>query len=328
VIDRYGISTTVVSSCLATRLSRHISGITQTLSFFMKHMLRIILFYLICLVGTAVSQVKPAEIVKLDSQLLFLPSSNFGDSSLSLSRQYVGVSSGYPISSDFILTTGLSQEASQYDWDNEQLLSPLFKESEPIGDTYLHRFSLGGVYKDGDSTTIFKNFLNSSGDYQGGNPLTYGLLAIHSYSMSKDLSLAFVFIFNTQLEGSPSAIPAVGFKWNINDTSTLELTGEILGPVLRYTSEINDTFSLFIQGKRESREFRIDTAAVQNGVYYDRSNPIITGVMWKKAATSISLGAGVDVARQLRIEDEKGDKLVAKSGEITPVISLLLRTGF
>jgi hypothetical protein len=100
--------------------------------------------------------------------------------------------------------------------------------------------------------------------------------------------------------------------------------------VLRYSHFVCDDLTLFLQAKRENREYRISPEQNREGVYYDSSTPVLTGITWKNQSSpfAISFGLGADVSRSFRIEDNAGREIITRSGDIAPMASLIVKAGF
>lgn len=153
-----------------------------------------------------------------------------------------------------------------------------------------------------------------------GDSLTYGVFAGVNYQISPNVWVGGGFSVVTELEDSAFVVPLLSLNWAVTPDFTLSSEG--LG--LKATYKLDDAWSVYLRGRYEFRQFRLDSAEVlSDGVLSDQSLPITVGVTYElDDALSFSAEAGVVAYRRLEFSDSDGDQFGADEADPAAFLSI------
>ena len=99
------------------------------------------------------------------------------------------------------------------------------------------------------------------------------------------------------------------------------------GAILYRTS---DQFAVYLAGAYETRGYRLKSGgSVSSGIWRERAVPISLGVSWRPAkAISVNAFGGVQVLRNVRLEDSNGDRIFNRDVAATPFAGVEVRGTF
>lgn len=161
-----------------------------------------------------------------------------------------------------------------------------------------------------------------AGDWDEG--LTGGAILGFSYRFTDRLKLGPGFGFGTELEEDVRIFPIVLLDWKVTDRLRLETgrgLGAANGPGVLASYTITERWKASVGFRRERLRFRLEGG----GVGEQSSFPVSAGITWGPPFASLSLFAGVDLAGQLRVEDEDGRSLVTSDYDPAAVLGLSFR---
>ena len=137
----------------------------------------------------------------------------------------------------------------------------------------------------------------------------------------------------SEIEDSPTVFPVLLIDWEITERLVLATgsgVGATLGPglILRYLA--TDKWSFYLGGRYEKLRFRLNGEGPSpNGVGEDKSFPLYLGVTYKFYPMGmISLGGGVELGEEQRLEDPNGNLLVKQYYDPAAFLSLSFRARF
>ncbi len=159
---------------------------------------------------------------------------------------------------------------------------------------------------------------------------TWGLLAGASYRVNESLSIGPGIGVFSQLEDDTSIFPFLVINWQITPTLSLD-TGRgfaaTRGPGLQLNWRASEKWKLSAGGRYEKARFRLDNKGIAaNGIGEDSSVPLFVAAEYQinsKAAVSGLLGA--DVGGNLRLEDERGNRITHSDYDTAALLALVLK---
>lgn len=180
-----------------------------------------------------------------------------------------------------------------------------------------------------DWSTFLIPSVRSSGE-SGANfsdTITGGILAGFAYRFGDTLTIGPGLGVISQLEENATVFPILIINWKITDKLSLE-TGRglaaTLGPGLTLNYKASERWSLLLGGRYEKLRFRLDEQGrVPNGIGEDSSIPLFAGATYAfNPKSSISLVGGVELAGELRQEDEEGNRISKETYDPTGFLGL------
>ncbi|HEX8325585.1 MAG TPA: DUF6268 family outer membrane beta-barrel protein [Tepidisphaeraceae bacterium] len=159
-----------------------------------------------------------------------------------------------------------------------------------------------------------------------GESLTYGVFAGFNYQVAPKVWVGAGFAVTTELEDGAFAVPLLTLNWAV--TPNLLLSSEGLG--LKATYTIDDAWAVYIRGRYEWRQFRLDSGEVlSEGVLTDQSVPITVGVTYDlDDKLSFSAEAGVVAYRRLEFTESDGDEFGADEADPAGFLSVRVQYTF
>lgn len=124
----------------------------------------------------------------------------------------------------------------------------------------------------------------------------------------------------SQIEDNATVFPVLMVKWKITDRLSLETgrgLGATLGPGLVLRWQASDKWGLSVGVRYEKLRFRLDDKRMApSGIGQDRAFPIFCSVSYSfSRRAQMSLFGGAEMAGELRLEDEKGDRIAEEDYE-------------
>jgi hypothetical protein len=122
----------------------------------------------------------------------------------------------------------------------------------------------------------------------------------------------------TQIADNASVFPVLVINWKITDRLSLETgrgLGATLGPGLTLNWKASNKWNFSLGGRFERLRFRLDKESVApKGVGEDSAFPLFGGVVYSfSPRSSASLVGGVELDGQLRLEDERGNRIAEEN---------------
>jgi len=201
-----------------------------------------------------------------------------------------------------------------------------FGALSPWGNINSIRVSVPMRYSFNQNWTVFvlptlRATAESGADVADG--IAGGGFAGFSYRVSDRLSIGPGFGILTEIEDDPSFFPVLLIDWKITDRLRLETgrgLGATQGPGLILGYQVTDKWNVSIGGRYERLRFRLDDKGVApKGVGQDRSFPVFGGATYafnRKLQASVLIG--VELAGELRLENENGTSIVDSSYDSAP----------
>lgn len=216
---------------------------------------------------------------------------------VSVTRTGADVSFGGPVGDKLRLSLSLDGEGSWYDFGGDTDLIP--GQDDPWDDLYEVGVGLTGIYAVDEDWSIFGGAFVRSGFEPGadlGESIYGGGILGVGFKVTEDLSIRIGAGVSTQLEDDVRFVPALGMDWVISKQLTLRTDG--LG--LRLDAKLSDEFTVYLGGKYQSRQFRLeeDRGALDNGVVRDQRVPIGVGFIWTPSSSIVLSFEGGVVAYQ------------------------------
>lgn len=225
---------------------------------------------------------------------------------VSVARAGADISFGGPVGDNLRLSLSLEGEGSWYDFGGTTNLIP--GSRDPWDDLYETGVALTGIYTLDKKWSIFGGAFVRSGFEPGadfGESIYGGGVIGVGFKITEDLSIRVGGGATTQLEDDVRFIPALGLDWVI--TKQLSLRTDGLG--LRLDAKLNDEFTVYLGGRYELRQYRLDKdrGQLDNGVARDERVPIGVGVVWSpNSSFSLSLEGGVIAYQQFEVLNAEG----------------------
>lgn len=226
--------------------------------------------------------------------------------SVGVARAGGDISIGGEVADDLRLTFSIDGEANWYDFGGSTNLIP--GDDDPWDDLYEVGIGMTGIYSIDKEWSIFGGAFVRSGFEPGadfGETIYGGGLLGVGFKITEDLSIRIGGGASTQLEDDVRFFPAIGVDWIISKQLSLRSDG--LG--LRLEAKLSDEFSVYLAGRFESRQFRLDKdrGSLDNGVVRDERVPISVGVVWSPCSTAtVSLEGGVVAYQQYEVLNANG----------------------
>jgi hypothetical protein len=154
-----------------------------------------------------------------------------------------------------------------------------------------------------------------------------------AYRFGKRLTLGPGIGAVTQIEDDASIFPVLIVNWKITDRLSLETgrgLGATLGPGLTLNWQASAKWDIFLGGRYERLRFRLDDKGVApGGVGDDRSFPLVGGATYRFGRRGdISLLSGFKLGGELRLEDEKGNRIADETYDPALFLGLTFRVRF
>jgi len=246
--------------------------------------------------------------------------------SLGVSRVGGEVDIAYSLTDTVTLTLGTGATSFYYSFDaaaNIAGFRKLFND--------LNEFAVdpGVVVKFDDKWTgIFSGRLRWAGEPNNAfsDGFTAGAFAIVNYKLSDEFSLGGGFGLTTRLEESVLVIPFLSFDWKINEQVTFR--SRRLGAEVVVDLGNNLTFTT--GGEYDRRDFRLDDSSqLPKGVVRDREVSLDATLTYKPVPTILlSLFGGAWIYRDIRIDNQNGDKLGNFKTEPAPYVGARVEVRF
>lgn len=159
---------------------------------------------------------------------------------------------------------------------------------------------------------------------------TWGLLAGASYRVNENLSIGPGIGVFSQLEDDTSVFPILVINWQITPTLSLD-TGRgfaaTRGPGLQLNWRASDKWKLSAGGRYENARFRLDNKDIAvKGIGEDRSVTLFAAAEYQINSNAIVSGLlGADVGGNLRLEDERGNRIIQSDYDTAPLLALAFK---
>ena len=202
----------------------------------------------------------------------------------------------------------------------------------------IHTLSLGipiryGIGNDWSTFVIPSVRFTGEGDADAGDTMTGGILGGFAYRFGDKLTIGPGLGVISQLEESATVIPILLINWKITDKLSLE-TGRgqaaTLGPGLILSYQASERWSAAIGGRYEKLRFRLDSSSDNpDGIGEDSSFPLFASVTHRfSPKSSVSLIGGVELGGELRVEDDKGERIASENYDAAPFLGLTFGVRF
>ena len=233
-----------------------------------------------------------------------------GSGSTSVFRAGVDVSTNIPIGTKAGLGFEITSEYSHYRFKDTTVFG---SGAKPVSNT--QEYELRASYRRsldehwGIFTAAGINYAGENGaDFN--KSLTYGGVVGGSYKFSDSLKIGLGILARTRLEDDAWVLPLPLITWKIDDRWTF--TTERKNATLSY--QAMDEWAVFLAADGDSHEYRTDaSSAASKGVFRDTAILVSLGTTYKPhQIVSVTTGVGVNVYRELRLDDKDGNR-VAKS---------------
>lgn len=241
---------------------------------------------------------------RADQRVYFSTDFRGTDGDVYTARSDVGVSIRSRVSEKFSLDLGLTGGYSRYEFDG--VSDPFFTSAGALEDTYEFGVRLGGRYTIDETWSVVGGGFARAGLAEGADfedAISGGGFLAAGYKASETYSIDFGVLVATRLEDDALVVPYIAIDWKIDERLTFSTTG--LGAQL--SAVIDDDWSVFLRGRYEGRDYRLDEdfAPAPGGVVRDESFPIGVGVEYSPS-TKVRFIAegGVVVARELEFFDD------------------------
>ena len=160
-----------------------------------------------------------------------------------------------------------------------------------------------------------------------------GLLGGFSYKVNENLSIGPGIGWLTQIEDSDSIFPILLIDWKVSDGLALRTgrgLGATQGPGLQLAWTLAPDWEIVFGGRYERLRFRLDDDGIApEGVGEEQSIPLYVGATWRMSQrVELSVLGGVNLAGELRLEDEDGNLLVESDNDPAPFIGVIFRARF
>ncbi|MFZ9011347.1 MAG: hypothetical protein ACO20W_05575 [Anaerohalosphaeraceae bacterium] len=166
-----------------------------------------------------------------------------------------------------------------------------------------------------------------------GDGISGGALLGASRKINENLTMGPGLGVLSQIEDDPFVFPIFLIDWKISDTLSFGTgRGEsaTAGPGLFLYWRPAEQWLFNFGGRYEKLRFRLDDKGVApDGVGEDRAFPLVAGATYYfNRQTSLTLTGGVLLGGQLKLEDDKGHKIIEEDYDPTPFIGINLRSKF
>ena len=166
-----------------------------------------------------------------------------------------------------------------------------------------------------------------------GDGISGGALLGASRKINDNLTMGPGLGVLSQIEDDPFVFPIFLIDWKISDTLSFGTgRGEsaTAGPGLFLYWRPAEQWLFNFGGRYEKLRFRLDDKGVApDGVGEDRAFPLVAGATYYfNRQTSLTLTGGVLLGGQLKLEDDKGHKIIEEDYDPTPFIGINLRSKF
>ncbi|MHC4998527.1 MAG: DUF6268 family outer membrane beta-barrel protein, partial [Planctomycetota bacterium] len=166
-----------------------------------------------------------------------------------------------------------------------------------------------------------------------GDGISGGALLGASRKINENLTMGPGLGVLSQIEDDPFVFPIFLIDWKISDTLSFGTgRGEsaTAGPGLFLYWRPDEQWLFNFGGRYEKLRFRLDDKGVApDGVGEDRAFPLVAGATYYfNRQTSLTLTGGVLLGGQLKLEDDKGHKIIEEDYDPTPFIGINLRSKF
>ncbi len=221
---------------------------------------------------------------------------------------------------------------NDYDFSGRQGFAGL----RPWGAVNTWRFSVPVRWSPNDKWTIFGiptlRFATESGASLNEGATGGGLIAA-SYKVSEKLSIGPGLGVFSQIEDDVTAFPILAIDWQLMDNLSLKTGRGIAatqGPGLTLEWRPTDALDISLEGRYEKFRFRLDNSGVApDGVGEDRSVPIALSANYRfDRALRLALTGGVEFAGRLRLEDDRGNKIVSTDYDPVPFLGFTFEASF
>jgi len=242
-------------------------------------------------------------------RILFRTDFDGAPADVSTARTDLGLLISGELSEDFSLSLGLSGIFSQYDFGGA--LAPLLSGTNALEDGIELGVRLSGRYTINETWSALGGVFTRAGFDQSADlddAFTFGGFAAAGYKHSDTFSIDFGLLLSTRLEDDEFIIPYIAIDWAINDTLTLTTTG--LGA--RLEAKIDDQWAVYLAGRYETHEYRLDDAfvALPGGVVRDESFPIGVGIRYApNSSFSLSVEGGIVIEREFEFFDSAENEI-------------------
>jgi hypothetical protein len=163
----------------------------------------------------------------------------------------------------------------------------------------------------------------SGGSFSNG--YIYGAYAGANYKLAEGVWIGGGVGYETQLEETPYFYPLVNAYWQI--TPELMLVADGVGARLSY--EIDDAWTVFLDGRFESREYRIGDGPLDGGVLSDEGVPLVLGVKYSVGEDfEFTLAGGAVVWREITLTDGDNNDVVDESADPAGIATASLQWKF
>ncbi|CAE7173923.1 phoA [Symbiodinium necroappetens] len=223
------------------------------------------------------------------------------------------------VSDDF--STSLAFTGTFVDYEFSGVTDPFLASPEAIDDAYELGVRLIGRHTFDETWSAVGGGFTRAGFADNADiddAFTYGGFIAAGYRSSDVFSIDFGVLVSTRLEDDLFVIPYVGIRWQIDETLTLSSNG--LGG--RLDAKLDDSWTVYIHGRYESHEYRLDDdfAPAPGGVIRDDSYPVGVGVRFAPSRDfSITLEGGIIFGREFEFFDDSENDLrtIETSGAVS-----------
>ncbi len=230
------------------------------------------------------------------------------DNAFSVLRSGATLRTGGPVTESVFGGVVLDLEYSNYDFGDDAFPDDfVFIDLRPSASVYLN-----------ENFGIYGGVLVGFGgepDADVADSLVYGGFVGFNYQLAKGVWIGTGVGVSTQLEDDLLVVPLINLEWAITDRLTLNASG-LKGDL---TYKIDDAWSVFVEGRYDIRQYRLDDdAIVAAGVLGDEAILAGLGVAYHPSENiTLSLAGGAVVWRQITLYDDNENKLVEDAADPT-----------
>jgi opacity protein-like surface antigen len=249
------------------------------------------------------------------------------DGDVSIYRLAYGVGVGIPIAKAGQLKLAYDGEYSHYDFENVERIMP--GVSNPFSDIYKNQLIASYSHRFDEEWSAFGGgYVQSYGEHSAdfNDTLTAGLFLAGTYTVNANLTLGLGVSAEGRLEGDIRAMPRFFFDWRFHDQWRLYNRPTISGTSITLAYEINEQWTLSLDGSWIDRQFRLDDdLSIPNAVVSDERASVGFGVEWKPTPNlSVTGRAGAHLWQEYEVRDSNNNRMTRSRTDPGPALSLEL----
>lgn len=181
---------------------------------------------------------------------------------------------------------------------------------KPIGSTYEHEFNISYSRQFNDQWSFFvAGGVNAAGETGASfsESLTYGGGGGFTYVLNDHVDLGLGVVVRSRLEENAYVVPLPIITWKF--APRWEFTTRYRNA--RISWQAAEQWTVFATADFQQHEYRLDEdAPTSEGIFRDRAIPLSLGATFAPSKTfEITAGAGVNVSRQLTLDDKTGNRV-------------------